>query len=249
MTQTWSAATYEQNGRFVADLAGDAVALLDPQPGERILDLGCGDGALSARIQQSQAIVIGVDSSPDMVRAAVVRGIDAHLLNGQSLPFRSEFDAVFSNAALHWMPDQDAVLSGVRTALRPGGRFVAEMGGHGNIAAIRTALRAVVAPLGLDAEAQGSNVFFTPTEYRELLERNGFHVTSIDLIPRPTPLPTGLAGWIETFRRSLLDQLTPEQQRAVIEDATELLSPILRDRAGQWHADYVRLRFRATTSA
>lgn len=246
MAQTWCAATYEQNGRFVADLADGAFALLAPHPGERILDLGCGDGILSERIRAAGATVVGVDSSPDLVRAAIARGIDGRLGDGQRLQFRNEFDAVFSNAALHWMVDQHAVLSGVRTALRTGGRFVAEMGGHGNIAAIRTALQAAVAPFGLDAEAAGSNVFFTAIEYRAMLEQRGFEVESIELVPRPTLLPTGLAGWLETFRRSLLDQLTPEQKDAVMARATGLLKPIFCDRSGQWYADYVRLRFQAT---
>lgn len=246
MAQTWSAATYEQNGRFVANLAGDVFALLDPQPGERTLDLGCGDGFLTTRITQAGSTVVGVDSAPDLVKTAISRGVDARLAEGACLPFRNEFDAVFSNAALHWMLDQDAVLSGVRAALRPAGRFVAEMGGHGNIAAIRTALKAVVAPFGLDAEAAGNTVFFTPDEYRAHLDRHGFRVESIALIPRPTLLPTGLSGWLTIFRRSLLDQLPPEQQQVVIAQTTDLLRPILCDRNGQWHADYVRLRFRAS---
>lgn len=249
MAQTWCAVAYEKNGRFVANLAEEVFALLDPQPGEHILDLGCGDGFLTQRIAQVGAITVGIDNAPDLIRAALARGVDAHLLNGEHLPFRNEFDAVFSNAALHWMLDQDAVLSGVRTSLRPAGRFVAEMGGHGNIAAIRTALRAAVAPFGLDAEAVGSNLFFTPNEYRALLERHGFKVQSIALVPRPTPLPTGLVGWIETFRRCLLDQLTPEQHQAVLAHTAELLTPILCDREGIWHADYVRLRFRATLAS
>lgn len=246
MAQTWSAATYEQNGRFVANLADDVFALLHPQPGERILDLGCGDGFLTKRIARSGAIAVGIDSAPDLLRAALARGVDARLGSGEHLPFRNEFDAVFSNAALHWMFDQDAVLSGVRTSLRPAGRFVAEMGGHGNVAAVRTALRSAVAPFGLDAEAAGHNIFFTADEYRAILEQHGFHVQSIALVPRPTPLPSGVVGWVETFRRSLLDQLTPEQQQAVLAHIAELLKPILCDREGVWHADYVRLRFHAT---
>ena len=245
MAQTWNAVTYEQNGRFVADLAGEVLSLLAPRPGERILDLGCGDGALTQRIHQTGATVIGFDSSPEMVQAALERGLDARLGDGAQLPFREEFEAVFSNAALHWMRDQDAVLAGVRRALRPGGRFVAELGGQGNIAAIRAALRAIAAPWGIDAEAAGSNVFFTPEEYRTLLERHRFRVDSIALVPRPTRLPSGLSGWIETFHRSLLDQLGPEQQRELVAQATDLLRPILCDRSGQWWADYVRLRFRA----
>lgn len=246
MAQTWFAAKYEENGRFVATLAGDVLTLLAPRPGERVLDLGCGDGFLSAQIRDAGVTVVGADSSPAMIDAAISRGIDARVLDAQRLPFQNEFDAVFSNAALHWMPDQHAVLSGIRQALRPGGRFVAEFGGHGNIAAIRTALRAASAPFGIDAEAAGSNAFFTAEEYRALLEQHGFRVETIALVPRPTPLPTGLRGWIETFRQSLLDQLTPDQQQSVIAHSTDLLRPILCDHSGQWHADYVRLRFRAT---
>lgn len=245
MAQTWSAAKYEENGRFVATLAGDVLTLLASRPGERVLDLGCGDGFLSAQIRDAGATVVGADSSPVMIEAAAARGMDAHVLDAQRLPFRNEFDAVFSNAALHWMPDQHAVLDGVRYALRSGGRFVAEMGGQGNIAAIRTALRCVALSFGVDAEAAGSNTFFTADEYRTLLEQHGFLVESIALVPRPTALPTGLRGWIETFRRSLLDQLTAEQQQALIAEATDLLRPVLCDRARTWYADYVRLRFRA----
>lgn len=110
MAQTWTAEGYERNGRFVADLAGDVLSLLSPQPRESILDLGCGDGALSSRLMEAGAVVIGVDSSPELVRAAQQRGIDARYGEGEHLLFRSEFDAVFSNAALHWMLNQDAVL-------------------------------------------------------------------------------------------------------------------------------------------
>ena len=246
MVETWSAADYARNGRFVADLAGGVLALLAPQRGERILDLGCGDGALTERLQALGASVTGVDSSPEMVQAASLRGLDVHLGNAEHLSFRREFDAVFSNAALHWMRDQDAVLAGVRDALRPGGRFVAELGGHGNIAAIRTALRVAVAPFGVDAEVAGSNVFFTPAEYQTLLERNGFRVEHIELAPRPTILPAGgLRSWLETFRQSLLQQFTPDQREIVLSRTTDLLQPILCDGEGNWTADYVRLRFRA----
>ena len=124
MQQTWDASLYAGNGRFVALLAETLVELLNPQPGERILDLGCGDGFLTRRIAESGATMVGVDSSPQMVAAAKQHGADARLASGESLPFDQEFDAVFSNAALHWMTDQDAVLRGVYRALKPGGRFV-----------------------------------------------------------------------------------------------------------------------------
>lgn len=245
MAQTWTAAGYERNGRFVADLAGDVFAMLDAGPGQRILDLGCGDGALTRRIQDSGARVIGVDSSPELVQSAQNRGLDVLLCSGEQLPFKQDFDAVFSNAALHWMLDQDAVLQGVHYALRPGGRFVAEMGGHGNIAAIRAALSVAVEPFDIDAESAGANVFFAVAEYADMLQRHGFQVDVIDLVPRPTALPTGIEGWLRTFRRSLLDQLSVDDQSAVITRVSELLRPILCDRSGRWFADYVRLRFRA----
>jgi trans-aconitate methyltransferase len=249
MTQRWDAGAYARNGRFVATMAGEVFAWLAPVEGERILDLGCGDGALTERIQQAGARVVGVDSSPAMVEAARRRGVDAQVARGEDLPFRGEFDAVFSNAALHWIADQDAVLAGVRRALRPGGRFVAEMGGHGNIAAIRTALRALAGPYGIDAEAAGANVFFTPEEYRALLERNGFAVERIELAPRPTPLPGSVTAWLQTFRRGLLDRLTAKQAERLLQDAEDLLRPVLCDREGHWIADYVRLRFQATAIA
>src|SRR5258708_7682793 len=147
MQQTWDATQYAQKGRFVADLAGEVFELIDPQAGERILDLGCGDGALTQRIAAAGAQVTGVDSSPEMIFAARALGLDARVMSADELPFETEFDAAFSNAALHWMDRQDAVLAGVRRALKPGGRFAAEMGGPGNMAAIRVALQATLRPL------------------------------------------------------------------------------------------------------
>src|SRR5271154_358172 len=196
MSQNWDAAQYARQGRFVADLAGGVLDLLAPRPGERVLDLGCGDGVLSAKITATGAEVVGVDNSPSMVVAARALGLDARVANAESLPFAAEFDAVFSNAALHWIRDQEAMLAGVHRALKPGGRFVAEMGGHGNIAAIRVALLAVFAPRKIPVERIECNCFYTPAEYPALLEGHGFRVESIHLIPRPTPLPAGIRGWL-----------------------------------------------------
>src|SRR5579875_671222 len=158
--QHWLAERYAANAAFVPALGTAALALLAPQPGERILDLGCGDGVLTAKIAAAGAAV-AVDAAPDMVRAARARGLDARVMDGRALAFAGEFDAVFSNAALHWMREADAVLAGVFRALKPGGRFVAEMGGHGNIAAIITALSAVLARRGVDAAAL--NPFYFPS--------------------------------------------------------------------------------------
>jgi trans-aconitate methyltransferase len=246
MPQTWNASQYAKQGRFVADLAGGVFELLAAKPGERILDLGCGDGALTAKIASTGAEVVGVDSSASMVEAAQALGLDARLLSGDQLQFDREFDAVFSNAALHWMRNQDAVLTGVHRALKPGGRFVVEMGGHGNIAAIRVALAGVLRRWNLNAYDMDNNFFPTPDEYRGRLEKAGFAIDQIALIPRLTPLPeTGMQGWLETFRRGLLDQLPPDRRETAIEEAVALLEPVLCDDKGAWTADYVRLRFRA----
>jgi trans-aconitate methyltransferase len=245
MQQTWDTSLYAGNGRFVALLAESLVEALDPQPGERILDLGCGDGFLTRRIAASGAAVVGVDSSPQMVAAAQERGVDARLASGESLSFDQEFDAVFSNAVLHWMRDHDALLQGVYRALKPGGRFVAECGGQGNIAAIRVALLAILTAHGIPAERIENNRFFGPTEYRTRLENQGFRVEEITLKPRPTPLPSGIAAWLETFRSSVLELLPDEKRAPAIDQIVALLKPVLCDREGHWTADYVRLRFLA----
>jgi trans-aconitate methyltransferase len=248
MIQTWDPQTYAQNGAFVHGLAGGVLEWLDAQPGEYILDLGCGDGQLTQRIAATGAIVLGVDASPDMIAAARERGIEAEQANAESFPFGDAvFDAVFSNAALHWVRDQDAMLAQVRRVLKPGGRFVAEMGGQGNIAAIRVALMAVLERHGFGDREEGVNYYPTAENYAQRLTRHGFQVRQIALIPRPTPLPAGgMSAWLRTFRRGVLDGLPADIQQQVVDETTELLAPALRDEDGNWTADYVRLRFIAT---
>ena len=244
--QDWQAERYARNARFVADLGQPVVELLAPEPGERILDLGCGDGVLTKKLAELGCDVVGVDAGPDMIRVARELGLDAHVVDGHELAFEREFDAVFSNAALHWMKrDPDAVVAGVARALKPGGRFVGEFGGHGNVAAIVTALLAVLARRDLDGMRGHPWYFPTPAAYRKRLEAHGFRVESIDLIPRPTPLPTGMSAWLDTFGEPMLKLLPESERPAVKEEAVELLAPALRDEAGNWTADYVRLRFRA----
>ncbi len=247
-TQTWDPLAYGKNGKFVHGLASGVLEWLAAKPGERILDLGCGDGQLTQRIAASGATVVGVDTSPEMVAAARTLGIMALEASAESLPFSDHaFDAAFSNAALHWVRNQDTMLAEVRRVLKPGGRFVAEMGGHGNIAAIRVALAAVLARRGYGGCKDGANYYPTPESYAERLTRHGFTVQQIALIQRPTTLPeTGMPGWLWTFRRGVLDSLPTSVREKVVEETTALLAPVLRDEDGNWTADYVRLRFIAS---
>jgi trans-aconitate methyltransferase len=237
---TWNSERYREHAPYVPSLGAAVLDLLNPQAGERILDLGCGDGTLTEQIVARSAAVVGVDSSSDMIAAAVGRGLDARLVDAVSLPFDHEFDAVFSNAALHWVRDHDAMLDGVARALKPGGRFVAECGGQGNVAAIEVAVRAVLARRQL--QPRTGRYYPSDEEYSARLAAHGFTVRTIALIPRPTPLPTGIRGWLETFERATLDRLGAEREPALAE-IEALLRPSLCDFRGRWTADYVRLRF------
>jgi trans-aconitate methyltransferase len=243
--QNWSAEGYARNARFVAELGEPVVDWLDPKPGERVLDVGCGDGALTASIVARGADVVGVDSAPSLVEAARARGIDARVMDVYALPFREEFDAAFSNAALHWMREPDLALANIARALKPRGRFAGEMGAQGNVAAISTAILAVLRAHGIDGEARWPWYFPTPAEYAERLETHGFVVLRMELIPRPTPLPTGMRGWLDTFAIPFLAGVNDEERADILEEVTSLLAPSLRGRAGAWTADYVRLRFAA----
>lgn len=240
--QTWSAEGYDRHARFVSDLGEEILTWLAPRPGERILDVGCGDGALTAKIAASGADVVGVDVSGDLLAAARAKGLNVQPMDGERLSFTHEFDAVFSNAALHWMTDAPSVIAGVKRALRPRGRFVAEFGGHGNVAAIITAMRSAALAYGGDASLAGPWFFPTAQDYAAMLEEAGFTVRRIGLFPRPTPLPTGLEGWLITFRKVFFDQFEGERREAVIAHVAGLLRPALCDRRGRWTADYVRLR-------
>ncbi len=242
--QDWSPEGYARNARFVATMAGEIVDWLAPKPGERILDLGCGDGVLTKRIAEAGAEVTGVDASPDFVEATRALGLDARVVDGHALPFREEFDAVFSNAALHWMRGADQVAAGVAAALKPGGRFVGEMGGHLNVASIVTALLSVARRHGLDESLAFPWYFPTAEEYTAVLEGAGLAVDRAVLVPRQTPLPTGIKGWLATFREPFFEGAGARKD-AVLDEVEALLAPSLRDRAGNWTADYVRLRFLA----
>ena len=243
--QTWDPERYARNARFVAELGAPVLELLAPRAGERILDLGCGDGVLTAKLAAMGCAVLGVDGSAAQAEAARKMGLDARVMDGERLSFEDEFDAVFSNAALHWMRNADAVIAGVWRALRPGGRFVAELGGHGCVAKIRNELVRALHRRGIDGEAAVPWYFPTVEEYSAKLTTAGFSIKYIALIPRPTPLPGDVTGWLETFGESFTARLLPADRPAYIEEVQEKLRPLLCDAQGKWIADYVRLRFAA----
>lgn len=244
----WNPERYERTAAFVSELGQPLLTLLAPEPGERILDLGCGDGTLALELQAAGCSVLAADASPAQVRAARARGLDARLLDGQQLAAAGEalgrFDAVFSNAALHWMPDQDAVFAGIAAVLPPGGRLVVEMGGAGNVATIRDALHAALAERGIDAAHRDPWTFPDEATTRDRLTRAGFDVTFMERFERPTPLPGPLSDWLETFAPTFLVEL-PDEVRASVFAAVEATCRPRLEHEGRWTADYVRLRFRA----
>ena len=244
-TQRWNPDGYATHAGFVAEYGVELLGLLAPRAGERVLDLGCGDGVLTARLLEAGCSVVGIDASADQVAAARSRGIDARVAFAERLPFDDEFDAVFSNAALHWVKDAGAAVQSVRRALRTGGRFIGECGGAGNITVIRAAIWTVLARHGFDAATLDPWYFPSDAAYKALLEEHGFAVRFIALFARPTPLPTDMAGWLTTFAGPFLGAVDPGHRASLLAEIIEELRPKLYNPQNGWTADYVRLRFAA----
>lgn len=244
--QHWDPERYRRQASFVAELGRPLFDLLQPQAREHILDLGCGDGRLTAELAATGARVTGCDKSAEQIAAAQALGLDAQVADGAALPFPDQsFDAVLSNAALHWMRDPDAVLKEVARVLKPGGRFVAEMGGAGNVATIIGALTTAMAHRGLAVTSAFPWYFPTPTNYRAKLEAAGFRVVEMDHFARPTELPEDIGGWLHTFAESFLNAVPAAERNDFVVEVTEGLAPALHHPDGRWIADYVRLRFYA----
>jgi trans-aconitate methyltransferase len=244
-TQTWNAAEYDKNARFVSELGTPVLQLLAPKPNERILDLGCGDGVLTKKIADAGSFVVGLDSSPDFCAAARRLGLDVVESSAYDMTFSREFDAVFSNAVLHWIKDADRVVRNVAAALRQGGRFVAEMGGHNCIKTIRDALIDELKHRGYDGDAADPWYFPTSQDYSARLQRAGFDVRYITLFPRPTPLPGDILGWLTTFAQCFTAVLPEAERPNYLLSVRDRIRPQLCDAAGNWTADYTRLRFEA----
>lgn len=245
ITNEWSATAYDEHHSFVIEFGEDLVETLDPRDGERILDLGCGTGQLTARIAEAGASVVGLDSSPEMVEAARSTHPDSTFVraDARDIPFEDAFDAVFSNAVLHWIRAQDTALESIAGALRPGGRLVAEMGGAGNIDAIVRAVETELAERGYEI---GVPWYFPSIgEYATELEASGFEVRYATLLDRPTTLDNaeeGLAVWLDMFGDRFLSPLSADEQASVIAGVEDRLrADHFED--GAWVAGYRRLRF------
>ena len=214
-----------------------ALELLDPKEGERILDIGCGEGTLSLKMIERGAEVVGIDSSESMVEAARASGVYAEVQDAAAMEYDREFDAAFSNAALHWMPEKDRVAEAIFNALRLGGRFAGEMGGEGNLRSLRAALDSELEERGYVPPVEASNWYPAAAEFADVYRAAGFVGIDTDRIDRPTPLPDGVAAWVTTFRRGWLDRAgVPEEER-------DDLARAVAHRFGSDTADYVRLRF------
>ncbi|GAA5077252.1 trans-aconitate methyltransferase [Thermocatellispora tengchongensis] len=245
----WNARAYDSSFGYVSAQGAPLVELLDPRPGERILDLGCGTGVFTAEIAGRGAEVLGIDGSPAMIEKALSLhpGLDFIVGDGHDFTVAQLYDACFSNAALHWYSrDPDAVIASVRDALQPGGRFVAELGGAGNCSELTAAVSTAWREYGLREPALPW-YFPTPAEYASRLEKAGFTVRLLEYFDRPTPLddcPNGAADWVRVFGASLLEGLPPDLVDPLLRRVNELAAPALRRETG-WMADYVRLRFAA----
>jgi trans-aconitate methyltransferase len=251
-SEKWNPGLYDAKHAFVWEKAKGVVELLAAKPGERILDLGCGTGTLTAEIAASEAQVVGVDRSVEMIAEARKKFPELHfeICDARSLNFLAEFDAVFSNAALHWIPEATRVVEGVWRALKPGGRFVAEFGGKGNVHQVVAALETALNQLGISSD--GANPWYYPSiaEYATLLESNGLEVYQAVLFDRPTQLEDadhGLANWITMFCGSFLERVPEVNRDEFLQAAKTAARPALWT-PDHWELDYRRLRIAARKS-
>ena len=245
----WDAGLYDDKHSFVWKLAAGVLELLDAKPGERILDLGCGTGHLTSRIVEAGAQVVGVDRSPEMIRQAKEKypALRFEVMDAREIALDGNFDAVFSNATLHWIKEPERVIAGIWKSLRPGGRFIAEFGGKGNNGELLKAVPHARAKLGLAGPAPHPWYYPSISEYAGLLEQHGFEVTHASLFDRPTPLDDGergLRNWLEMFCGTFVEGL-PEatRERLLVEIERELRPKLFR--GDHWVMDYRRLRVAA----
>lgn len=243
--QVWNAERYARDAQFVVDMGADLLTWLKPVAGERILDVGCGEGSLTQKLVDQGALVTAVDSSSEQIALAQKNGLHALVMDAAKLTFTSEFDAVFSNAAYHWVEDIEGAISSAWRALKPGGRLVAEFGGAGNIQSILAALDTVFSRHGLDMQAYLPWHFRSPELWSNWLREAGFIDVEYHHYARPTPINQDITGWLELMAGDFLNPQPPELQIILLNELREALRPALHDDVRGWWVDYVRLRVKA----
>ncbi|KAL4249284.1 S-adenosyl-L-methionine-dependent methyltransferase superfamily protein [Abortiporus biennis] len=256
---TWSAKEYNDKASFVYSdkFTSPVLTLLDPKPGERIIDFGCGSGELTLKLEHivgDDGLVIGIDASESMISKAKENGLQhafVHDIQKKietpapfSVPLINSFDAVFTNAALHWCKrDPKGVLESAKSVLKPGGRFVGEMGGFLNVVGVRSAIHSVLRKRGYDPLQLDPWYFPSSEAYTKLLTSAGFSVKSIGLHPRITPLPGPLYDWVWLFgRESYFSGFSDEEAREICNEVQSICETDCRDESGKWSIMYSRLR-------
>lgn len=245
----WNPEQYKKHADYVPKLGQYLLDLLQPKPGERILDLGCGEGSLTLEIAKSGATVIGIDASAEMVAAAQDNGVNAYQMDATQLDFKIPFDAVFSNAALHWIKTPEQVLNAVYQNLIEKGRFIGEFGGHGNVMSAYTCLIEALNKRGIDGNKYNPWYYPSHEEYAELLKANRFKVEMIELYQRPTPLGGDVMPWLKLFSDCFLQALPASEHQSYLEEVAHNLRLLLPKEGDQYILDYVRLKFVARKQA
>ncbi len=243
-TNKWNPTIYNKHTAFVSQMAFSVVDLLDPKKGERVLDVGCGEGTLAIEIEKRGAKVIGVDTSKEMIEQSKAKGIEAYVCSATDLPYDKEFDAVFSNAVLHWVKDAKSVVQNIAKVLKNGGHFVCEFGGEGNVYYVVSAMQEVFEKHPEFGEFNNPWYFPSVEEYRRVLELEGFRVEYIENIPRPTPMDD-IANWLDIFANGVTKHLTKEQFEVFKKECREILKESIYSQEEGWVLDYRRLRVRA----
>ena len=243
-SNNWNSDKYKNHANFVSQMAEDLVEVLNPQKDETILDLGCGDGTLALQIKQKCKNIIAVDLSNDMVKKTKSLGIEAYVMSATNLEFENKFDAVFSNAVLHWVKQSKLAVQNINKVLRINGRFVAEFGGYNNIHTIVEAINEVF--ISNPSYGTFNNPWYFPTiqEYKSILQQNGFEVKSISLKNRATPVDD-ILNWLKIFANGIISHLSLKEQEVFIEEVKKICEHKLYSKEKAWILDYVRIRIEA----